>query len=71
MGRTRKINYDRYTLAYKLQAGKLANHSDVRSKDMAESLRIHPVMLYRWQMDFRRRELKENKHIRPVMLVLF
>ncbi|WP_367317730.1 transposase [Microbulbifer spongiae] len=48
MGQTKKRNYDRYTLAYKLQAVKLANHPDVRSKDVAESLGIHSVMLYRW-----------------------
>ena len=53
MGQTRKRNYDCYTLAYKLQAVKLANHPNVRSKDVAESLGIHPVMLYRWQMEHR------------------
>lgn len=65
MGHTRKRNYDRYTLAYKLQAVKLANHADVKSKDIAESLGIHPVMLYRWQMEHRRGQLKENKHMKP------
>lgn len=65
MGHTRKRHYDRYTLAYKLQAVKLANHPDVRSKDVAESLGIHPVMLYRWQMEYRRGELRENKHMTP------
>lgn len=65
MGHTRKRNYDRYTLAYKLQAVKLANHPDVKSKDIAESLGIHPVMLYRWQMEHRRGELKENKRMKP------
>ena len=65
MGQTKKRNYDRYTLAYKLQAVKLANHPDVMSKDVAESLGIHPVMLYRWQMEYRRGELKENKHMKP------
>ena len=65
MGQTQKRNYDRYTLAYKLQAVKLANHSDVMSKDVAESLGIHPVMLYRWQMEYRKGELKENKHMKP------
>ena len=64
MGHTRKRNYARYTLAYKLQAVKLANHPDVRSKDVAESLGIHPVMLYRWQMEHRRGELRENKHMK-------
>ena len=65
MGQTKKRNYDRYTLAYKLQAVRLANHPDVMSKDVAESLGIHPVMLYRWQMEHRRGELKENKHMKP------
>lgn len=66
MGQTKKRNYDRYTLTYKLQAVKLANHPDVRAKDIAESLGIHPVMLYRWQMEHRNGELKENKHMKPI-----
>ena len=65
MGQTKKRNYDRYTLAYKLQAVKLASHADVRSKDVADSLGIHPVMLYRWQMEHRKGELRENKHMKP------
>ncbi|MEP5765674.1 MAG: transposase [Halieaceae bacterium] len=65
MGQTKKRNYSRYTLAYKLQAVRLANHPDVRSKDIAESLGIHQMMLYRWQMEHRRGELKENKHMKP------
>ena len=65
MGHTKKRNYDRYTLAYKLQAVKLANHPDVMSKDVADSLGIHPVMLYRWQMEFRNGELRENKNMKP------
>ena len=64
MGQTKKRNYDRYTLAFKLQAVKLANHPEVRSKDVAESLGIHPVMLYRWQMEHRRGELRENKYMK-------
>ena len=65
MGQTKKRNYDRYTLAYKLQAVKLANHPGVKAKDVAESLGIHEVMLYRWCMEHRRGELKENKHMKP------
>ena len=61
MGYTKKRNYDRYTLAYKLQAVKLANHPDVMSKDVAGSLGIHPVMLYRLQMEFRNGELIGNQ----------
>lgn len=65
MGQTLKRNYDRYTLVFKLQAVKLANHPGVMAKDVAESLGIHPVMLYRWQMEHRKGELKENKHMKP------
>ena len=64
MGQTRKRHYDRYTLDFKLQAVRMANHPDVMSKAIAESLGIHLVMLYRWQMEYRQGELKENKHIK-------
>lgn len=64
MGQTKKRKYDRYTLVFKLQAVKLANHPDVKSKDVAESLGIHPVMLYRWQMEHRQHQLKENKRMK-------
>ena len=64
MGHIRNRNYDRYTLAFKLQAVKLANHYEVRSKDVTESLGIHPLMLFHWQTEHRRGELKENKHMK-------
>lgn len=56
-GTDKKRHYDRYTLAFKVQAVKLANHPGVMEKDIAESLDIHPVMLYRWRMEFRHGEL--------------
>jgi len=65
MGQTKKRNYDRYTLEYKLQAVKLANHVDVKAIDIAESLGIHPVMLYRWRMEHKKGELRENRHMKP------
>lgn len=65
MGQTKKRNYDRYTLAFKLQAVKLANHPNVTAKDIAESLGIHVVMLYRWRMEYRNGELRENKNMKP------
>ena len=64
MGQTKKRNYERYTLAFKHQAVKLANHPNVNSKDIAEGLGLHPVMLYRWQMEYRRGELVENKRMK-------
>jgi transposase len=65
MGQTRKRHYDRYTLAYKLQAVRLANHPGVTAKDIAEALGIHVVMLYRWRMEHNRGELRENRHMKP------
>jgi len=64
MGQTKKRNYDRYTLEFKLQAVRLANHPNVMAKDIAEVLGIHPVMLYRWQMEHRNGELRENKRMK-------
>lgn len=64
MGQTKKRNYDRYTLEYKRQAVKLANHPNVMAKDVAETLGIHPVMLYRWRMEHKNDQLKENKHMK-------
>ena len=63
MGQTVRRNYDRYTLDYKLLAVKLGNHPSIMSKHIAEILGIHPVMLYRWQLEYRRGELIENKHM--------
>ena len=65
MGQTKKRNYDRYTLDFKLQAVRMANHPDVMSKSIAKSLGIHSVMLCRWRMEYRRGELKEKKRMKP------
>ena len=65
MGQTRSRFYNRYTLDYKLQAVKLASHPGVKAKDVAESLGIHEVMLYRWLMEHRNGELRANKHMKP------
>ncbi len=51
MGQTKKRQYDRYTLDFKLQSVKLANNPNVRAKDIDESLGIHTVMLYRWKKE--------------------
>ena len=66
MGQTRKRHYDRYTLEYKRQAVKLANNPNVMAKDIAESLGIHPVMLYRWRMEHKNGDLKANKAMKSV-----
>ena len=57
MGHTRKRHYDQYSLAYKLQAILLASQQGVLAKDVAGSLGIHPIMLYRWCMEHRKGSL--------------
>ncbi len=54
MGNTRKRHYDQYSLAYKLNAILLTSSSDILAKDVADSLGIHPIMLYRWCMEHRK-----------------
>ena len=64
MGQTKKRNYDRYTLAFKLQAVKLADMPSVTAIEVANSLGIHVVMLYRWRMEKKNGTLSENKHMK-------
>ena len=64
MGHTKKRHYDRYTLAFKQQAVRLADHPNVMATDIAQILGIHVVMLYRWRMEMKDGTLKENKHMK-------
>ena len=64
MARTKKRKHDRYTLLFKEQAVRLANHPRVRGTDVAEVLGIHPIMLYRWRMEHNRGELRENQNMK-------
>ena len=63
MGQTKKRNYDRYTLVFKQQAVKLADHPNVKALDIAEGLETHPVMLYRWRMEQKNGTLRESKRM--------
>ena len=64
MGQTKKRSYDRYTLAFKHQAVRLADHPNVMATDIADVLGIHVVMLYRWRMEYKNGTLCENKHMK-------
>ena len=64
MGQTKKRHYDRYTLAFKQQAVRLADIPSVTAIEVADSLGIHPVMLYRWRMEQNNGTLTENKHMK-------
>ncbi|MDH5732063.1 MAG: transposase [Gammaproteobacteria bacterium] len=64
MGLTKKRYYDRYTLKFKEQAVRLANHPKVRATEIADILDIHVVMLYRWRMEMKNGTLVENKQMK-------
>ncbi len=48
----------RYTLEFKIQAVRLANHPDIETQDVAHALDIHPFMLSKWKKDYREGRLK-------------
>ncbi len=60
MGKTIKAKHDRYTLSFKLQAIKLADNPGITAIAVAESLGIHPVMLYRWRMEKKNGTLRDG-----------
>ena len=64
MGLTKKKHYDSYTLAFKVKAVKASQKKGVKSINIAESLGIHPVMLYRWRQEFKEGRLSENKYMK-------
>ena len=64
MGQTYKRHYDRYTLEFKKAAVRLADLPSVTAIDIADTLGIHVVMLYRWRMELKNGTLRENKHMK-------
>ena len=53
MAKTLRINYRRYTDQFKATAVSLSKVPGVLSKDVAEALDIHPLMLSKWRKDYR------------------
>ncbi len=47
----RKTKYDFYDESFKATAVELGSLPGVYAKDVAEVLDIHPIMLYRWQLE--------------------
>ena len=48
----------RYTLEFKIQAVRLANHPEIQTQDVAHALDIHPFMLSKWKKDYREGKLR-------------
>ena len=49
----KREKHEQYDVDFKRNAARLANHPDIRTKDVAEVLKIHPFMLSRWKKEFR------------------
>jgi len=49
----KKEKHEQYDLDFKRNAVRLSNHPDIRTRDVAEVLKIHPFMLSRWKKEFR------------------
>jgi len=47
-----------YPVDFKIKAVQLSLKDDVMSKDVAQALDIHPLMLSRWRTEYRQGKLK-------------
>jgi len=45
---------------------KLANNPSVMAREVADTLGLHPVMVYRWQMEDRKGELRGNPYVNDI-----
>ena len=61
MGQIRKRHYHRYTFEFMKVVVKLASNPSVKAKDIAYTLGHYPVMVCRWQMEYRYGELRGNR----------
>jgi len=50
-----------YNFQFKHTAVSVSNHPSIEGKAVAEALKIHPMMLYRWKKDMRDGRIKDNE----------
>ena len=58
----------RYTLEFKIQAVKQAQHPEIQTQDVAHALDIHPFMLSKWKKDFCEGKLKPATEVAGLSL---
>jgi len=56
MGKTTSKHYGRYSNEFKRLAVLLSYHPEIKGIEIADKLRLHPIMLYRWRL-----EMKQSK----------
>ncbi|ANB23949.1 hypothetical protein A6F57_18390 [Alteromonas stellipolaris] len=49
-----------YSLEFKIRVVKLTIGLDVKAKDIANILGLHPIMIYRWRQEYRAGKFKEK-----------
>ena len=49
-----------YSLEFKIRVVKLTLALDVRAKDIADILGLHPIMIYRWRQEYKAGKFKEK-----------
>jgi len=49
-----------YNFQFKHTAVRITNHSDIQASHVAEALKIHPIMLYRWRQEMREGKIEDN-----------
>lgn len=57
----RKEKHTFYNFQFKHTAVTITNHPDIQSADVAEALKIHPIMLYRWRQEMREGKIVDNE----------
>ena len=50
-----------YNYQFKHTAVTVTNHPNIQAIDVADALKIHPIMLYRWRGEMREGKLKDNE----------
>lgn len=49
-----------YNYQFKHTAVTVTNHANIQAIDVADALKIHPIMLYRWRGEMRNGKMKDN-----------
>ena len=49
-----------YSLEYKIRVVKLTLGLDVKAKDIADILGLHPIMIYRWRQEYKAGKFEEK-----------
>lgn len=57
MGKTKSKHYGRYTNEFKRLVVLLSYHPDIKGTEIADKLKLHPIMLYRWRLEMKKAKI--------------